>query len=42
MDEFDPSDINDYPSFQEFFIRKHAVNSRPIADQSDGVLPILD
>lgn len=41
MNQFDPSDINEYPNFQEFFIRKHAVNSRPIADQNDGVYQSL-
>jgi phosphatidylserine decarboxylase len=30
MEEFDPSDIREYRTFQDFFIRKHAINSRPI------------
>jgi len=40
-DEFDPPNISDYPNFQEFFIRKHAPNSRPISDMNDDVRPLI-
>ncbi|KIP10759.1 hypothetical protein PHLGIDRAFT_28259 [Phlebiopsis gigantea 11061_1 CR5-6] len=35
MDEFEPSDINAYSSFQEFFIRHHKPNARPVASPED-------
>ena len=41
MEEFDPPHIADYPTFQEFFIRKHAPNSRPISDMNDDVCPLI-
>jgi len=39
MEDFDPSDIHDYRTFQDFFIRKHAINARPIYDRDNPVSP---
>jgi phosphatidylserine decarboxylase len=30
MEEFRPSDIKEYATFEDFFVRQHAVGSRPI------------
>jgi phosphatidylserine decarboxylase len=35
MEEFEPSDINAYPTFEDFFIRHHAPGSRPIFAEND-------
>ncbi|EKM57173.1 uncharacterized protein PHACADRAFT_91208 [Phanerochaete carnosa HHB-10118-sp] len=35
MNQFEPSDINAYKSFQDFFIRLHKPGVRPIASQED-------
>ncbi|RPA85537.1 putative phosphatidylserine decarboxylase [Ascobolus immersus RN42] len=36
MELFEPSDINAYPNFQDFFIRKHKAGTRPIYQQENG------
>lgn len=36
MNLFEPSDVNAYPSFQEFFIRKHAPGTRPVHASEDS------
>lgn len=41
MDDFDPSDIHKYKSFQDFFIRKHAINSRPVSEPENPVCLII-
>ncbi|EXJ92976.1 phosphatidylserine decarboxylase [Capronia epimyces CBS 606.96] len=35
MDEFDPSDIQAYGSFEDFFVRKHKPGSRPVFAPND-------
>jgi len=40
MKDFEPTDISEYQSFQEFFIRKHAVNSRPIAEMNNAEIAV--
>lgn len=35
MEDFEPSDISQYPSFEEFFTRAHKPGSRPIAEQQN-------
>jgi len=40
MEDFDPSDIHEYPTFQDFFIRKHAINSRPIYDRDNPAVAV--
>ena len=37
MDDFEPSNINDYSSFQDFFTRKHNPKARPIAERDNPV-----
>lgn len=38
MSQFEPSDINEYPTFQDFFIRKHKPGFRPIASPDDKTI----
>jgi len=35
MDNFEPSDINAYPTFEDFFVRAHKPGSRPIYAKDD-------
>lgn len=35
MDDFDPSDISQYGTFEDFFIRKHRAGARPIHQQNN-------
>ncbi|KAK5042857.1 hypothetical protein LTR84_012441 [Exophiala bonariae] len=35
MDDFDPSDINKYSTFEDFFVRKHKSSHRPIFEEDD-------
>jgi phosphatidylserine decarboxylase precursor len=35
MDEFEPSDMNAYGTFEDFFVRKHKPGSRPIYAEED-------
>lgn len=35
MNDFTPSNIEEYGSFEDFFVRKHTEESRPVFDQSD-------
>lgn len=35
MEDFDPSDISEYSSFEAFFTRKHKPGSRPIFEKDD-------
>lgn len=36
MQDFIPSDINEYPTFEDFFVRQHAPGSRPIHAEGDA------
>lgn len=36
MDDFEPSDVEKYRTFEDFFIRKHKEGSRPIYAQGDN------
>jgi len=36
MDEFEPSDISQYATFEDFFTRAHKPESRPIANKQDS------
>jgi phosphatidylserine decarboxylase len=40
MNEFDPSDINAYPTFEDFFVRKHRNGSRPICEENNEKIAI--
>jgi len=40
MDDFEPSDIHVYRSFQDFFIRRHKPGSRPIAAEGDDTVAV--
>jgi phosphatidylserine decarboxylase len=35
MDDFEPSDISKYNTFEEFFVRKHKSGHRPIYEEDD-------
>jgi len=35
MDDFDPSDINQYSTFEDFFVRKHKPGHRPIFEEDN-------
>jgi phosphatidylserine decarboxylase len=35
MADFDPSDVESYATFEDFFVRKHASNARPIHEASN-------
>ncbi|KAJ9218259.1 hypothetical protein DTO166G4_125 [Paecilomyces variotii] len=41
MSEFEPSDISEYPTFEDFFIRKHAPGSRPIYEKDDPTKAVI-
>ncbi|KAK7428284.1 hypothetical protein QQZ08_005181 [Neonectria magnoliae] len=36
MNDFTPSDISQYPTFEDFFVRHHAPRSRPIHNPDEG------
>jgi phosphatidylserine decarboxylase precursor len=44
MDDFEPSDINAYPTFEDFFIRRHKPGSRPIyePDNNSSAVVVAD
>lgn len=41
MEQFAPSDIIAYPTFEDFFIRKHSPGSRPIFNENDDTKAIV-
>lgn len=41
MDDFEPSQIEDYPTFEDFFIRKHKAGSRPIHAEGDDSVSVV-
>ncbi|OKL58327.1 hypothetical protein UA08_06397 [Talaromyces atroroseus] len=41
MDDFEPSNIEDYHTFKEFFIRKHKPGSRPIHAEGDNSVSVV-
>jgi len=41
MKEFEPSDLNAYPTFEDFFIRKHRPGSRPIFAENDPTKAVV-
>ncbi|BGP01353.1 hypothetical protein JCM10021v2_005056 [Rhodotorula toruloides] len=41
MEDFEPSDINAYPTFQDFFIRKHKPGTRPITAPDDPTIAVI-
>jgi phosphatidylserine decarboxylase len=36
MSSFDPADVNEYKTFEDFFVRAHKAGSRPIHDPDDA------
>jgi len=41
MDEFDPSDIDEYKTFEDFFTREHKAGSRPIYEPDDNASAVV-
>ncbi|KAF3159825.1 hypothetical protein TWF225_001448 [Orbilia oligospora] len=41
MEEFTPSDVKDYATFEDFFVREHARGSRPIYEEGDDSFAIV-
>src|SRR6478609_4690770 len=41
MDDFDPSDINEYKTFEDFFARAHKAGSRPIHRPDDALTAVV-
>lgn len=41
MNAFEPSQIEDYPTFEDFFIRKHTAGSRPIYAEDDNSVSVV-
>ncbi|KAL3952783.1 hypothetical protein ACCO45_012726 [Purpureocillium lilacinum] len=41
MDDFDPSDIDRYSTFEDFFTRAHKASSRPIFKQEDASYAVV-
>jgi phosphatidylserine decarboxylase len=41
MDEFSPSNANEYKSFEDFFIRKHKLGSCPIAEEQNTRVAVV-
>jgi phosphatidylserine decarboxylase len=41
MEEFQPSELNEYATFADFFVRQHAVGSRPIFAESDPTKAVV-
>jgi len=41
MDQFEPSDWTEYPSFQEFFVRHHKPGARPIYAEDDDSIAVI-
>src|SRR5436190_21658701 len=44
MEDFDPLDISQYSTFEDFFIRRHAEGSRPIhePDNANSAVVVAD
>jgi len=42
MDDFEPSDIEKYKTFEDFFVRKHKEGTRPIAGGKRGAICVAD
>jgi phosphatidylserine decarboxylase len=42
MDDFDPSDIHAYPTFEDFFIRKQTASSRLIYKENNSNVSVCD
>jgi phosphatidylserine decarboxylase len=44
MNDFEPSDIDAYPTFEDFFVRTHVPGSRPVfeADNSSSAVCVAD
>jgi phosphatidylserine decarboxylase precursor len=36
MNDFEPSDINAYSNFEDFFVRHHTAESRPVAEKENS------
>ncbi|KAI1775833.1 phosphatidylserine decarboxylase-domain-containing protein [Hypoxylon cercidicola] len=41
MDDFEPSNIEEYKTFEDFFIRAHKLGSRPICDSDDPASAVV-
>jgi phosphatidylserine decarboxylase len=41
MNDFEPSDINAYPTFEDFFVRAHKPGSRPIHAKNDPTKAVV-
>jgi phosphatidylserine decarboxylase len=41
MEEFQPSELNEYAIFADFFVRQHTVGSRPIFAESDPTKAVV-
>lgn len=41
MSQFDPSDIDAYPTFEQFFVRKHKEGTRPLAEEGDNSVAVM-
>ncbi|KAK5441457.1 hypothetical protein LTS15_011223 [Exophiala xenobiotica] len=41
MDDFEPSDISKYSTFEDFFVRKHKPGRRPIFEQDDPTKAVV-
>lgn len=41
MDEFDPSDIEEYKTFDDFLTRKHKAGARPIHEQDNSSKAVI-
>lgn len=40
MDDFEPSDIDAYPTFEDFFVRHHASGTRPIHEPNNDEIAV--
>lgn len=41
MDDFEPSDVNQFATFEDFFVRKHKPGSRPIFEKDDPTKAVV-
>ncbi|KAM5342066.1 hypothetical protein ACJ41O_015097 [Fusarium nematophilum] len=41
MEDFDPSDVSEYKTFEEFFTRRHSAGSRPIHEPDDASAAVV-
>jgi phosphatidylserine decarboxylase len=41
MEEFQPSELNEYATFEDFFVRQHAIGSRPVFAESDPTKAVV-